>query len=536
MGVSAELTGPDFSNGVSVDLIKEGESLLGHVGDKPVIVTQIEGEFYAVGARCSHYGGPLNEGIISGEAIHCPWHHSSFSLKTGEALKAPALSPISCWHTNVRDGKLFISGKKKISVEPRNSTIDQHIVIVGGGAAGTAAAVALRHHGFAGTLEIVSEDEAMPYDRTNLSKDYLAGNAPEEWIPLWNQDFYEKHRIKLSLGTKVVKVDPHRKAMFLTDGRTLQYTSCLLATGGTPVKLPIPGIEKDHVFVLRSLKDCRRIIDRTTWARRVVIIGAGFIGLEAAASLRDRGLEVHVVAPEEDPLVRVVGVHVSSFLKKLHQEHGVHFHLGHTVKEIRQRSVVLDDKTSIDCDFVIVGAGIVPNTLLAEQIGCKIDKGVLVNEYLETSVPGVYAAGDIARWPDPHSKRHIRVEHWEVAERQGQVAALNMMGVSEPVKFQDVPFFWTQQYDLALGYVGNSDSFDRMDVMGEIEQRDFAVAYYEDDRVAALLTVGRDRESLMIEDAFTHFDDRKVHDILIDYERRLHSKPAPTPNYFEPGP
>lgn len=534
MAISAELTGPDFSKGVSIEIVAEGESLLGHVGDKAVLLSKIEDEFYAVGGHCTHYGGPLNEGLIVGENVHCPWHHAVFSLKTGEALKAPALTPISCWSIEIREEKIFVTGRKKIEAEPRVGTENKQFIIIGGGAAGTAAAVMLRRKGFLGGIQIVSEDEALPYDRTNLSKDYLAGNAQEEWIPLWGREFYRKHNIGLDLGMKVMKIDGRRKHLFLADGRTLKFDACLLATGGTPIKLNIPGINQEHVFTLRSLKDCRRIIDRTSWAQKVVIIGAGFIGLEAAASLRARNLEVHVIAPEEMPLMKVVGVHVGSYLKKLHEKNGVHFHLGHGVKEIRARSVVLDDKTAIDCDFVIVGAGIRPNTLLAEQAGCKVDRGVLVDEFLETSVPGIFAAGDIARWPDPHSKRQLRVEHWEVAERQGQTAALNMLG--ETVKFQEVPFFWTQHYDISLGYVGNGEAFDRMEVFGDMEKNDFAVAFYDDDRVAALLTVGRDRESLVIEDAIAHFDNKKVQEILIDHERRLHSKASPVPNYFEPSP
>ncbi|MDG0817586.1 FAD-dependent oxidoreductase [Bdellovibrio svalbardensis] len=534
MAISAEVSGPDFSKGVSVELIAEGESILGHVGDKAILLSKIEDQFYAIGAHCTHYGGPLNEGLITGETVHCPWHHAVFSLKTGEALKAPALTPVSCWSIEVRDDKVFVTGKRKAAVEPRAGTEKQQFVIVGGGAAGTAAAVMLRRKGFLGSIHLLSEDEALPYDRTNLSKDYLAGNAPEEWIPLWGQEFYRKHDIKLELNAKVMKIDGHRKHLFLADGRSLKFDKCLIATGGTPVKPPIPGIEQDHVYMLRSLKDCRHIIDRTSWAQKVAFIGSGFIALEAAAALRARNLEVHIVAPEDLPLIKVVGVHVGSYLKKLHEEHGVHFHLGHGIKEIRARSIVLDDKTSVACDFVIVGAGVRPNTLLAEQAGCKVDKGVLVDEYLETSVPGIYAAGDIARWPDPHSNKHIRVEHWEVAERQGQIAALNMLG--DGVKFQEVPFFWTQHYDTSLGYVGNGGDFDRMEVFGDLGKNDFAVAFYDDERVAALLTVGRDRESLLIEDAITHFDNKKVQETLLDYERRLHSKHTPTPNYFEPSP
>ncbi|WP_347357992.1 FAD-dependent oxidoreductase [Bdellovibrio sp.] len=512
MGRSADLKGPDLSKGIDADQISDGQKLLGFVGDEAVLLVRHEEEYFAVGATCSHYGGPLHEGLIVGETVHCPWHHACFDLRTGDALKAPALNPISAWNVELRGGKIYVTNKKASSIRSREWSESQRYVIVGAGAAGTAAAIMLRKHGFIGHISVVTEDKYLPYDRPNLSKDYLAGNAPEDWVSLEAEEFYQQNKIHFELSSRVEKIDSHRRSVFLSNGKTLRYDRALLATGGEPVKPKIPGIDKPQVHYLRTLQDCRRIIGRTSWAQKVVIIGAGFIGLEAAAALRQRNLEVHVVAPEEMPLLRVVGVHVGSVLRKLHEEHGVHFHLGHGVKEIRDRSVLLDSGESVECDFVIVGTGIRPNTALAEQAGCWVENGVLVNEYLETSVPGIFAAGDIARWPDPRSDRAIRVEHWEVAERQGQTAALNMMG--DRVKFQDVPFFWTQHYDLSLGYVGYSDRFDRMDVMGDLDSRDFAVAFYEDQRVAAVLTVGRDLESLMVEDAFSHFDDHKLHEVL----------------------
>lgn len=520
MGRSADVSGPDFSKGLPVEDLQGEQSLLGHVGREPVLLVKHDGEFFAVGATCSHYGGPLQEGLVVGETVHCPWHHACFDLRTGEALKAPALNPIAAWSVEVREGKVYVTGKKASSIRPREWSESQRYVIVGAGGAGTAAAIMLRKHGFIGHIAVVTEENSLPYDRPNLSKDYLAGNLPEDWIPLETEDFYRQHKINFELGVRAEKIDAHRRTVFLSNGKTLRYDRCLLATGGEPIKPKIPGINQSHVYYLRTLQDCRRIIDRTSWAKKVVIIGAGFIGLEAAAALRQRNMEVHVVAPEEMPLVRVVGVHAGSVLRKLHEEHGVHFHLGRTIKEIRERSVVLDEGPSVECDFVLVGTGIHPNTSLAEQAGCWVEGGVLVNEYLETSVPGIFAAGDIARWPDPHSERSIRVEHWEVAERQGQTAALNMMG--DRVKFQDVPFFWTQHYDLSVGYVGYSDRFDRMDVMGDLNSRDFTVAFYEDLRVAAVLTVGRDRESLLLEEAIGQFDEKKIHEIFHEQERRVY--------------
>ncbi|WP_413560928.1 FAD-dependent oxidoreductase [Bdellovibrio sp. HCB209] len=534
MGTSAQVSGPDFTKGVSTELIQEGETLLGHVGDKAVMLAKVEGEIYAVGANCTHYGGPLNQGLLVGHHIHCPWHHSSFNVKTGEAEKAPALVPISCWHTEVRDGKIFVTGKKTIPRPTLRGTETQQVVIIGGGAAGTACASMLRRQGFAGTVQMVSHDDSIPYDRTNLSKDYLSGNAPEEWLPILKNQFFQKNKIQMNLRVAAIKIDSIKRQVLLSDGKILGYDKLLLATGGEPVKPPIPGIDRDHVFMLRTLTDCRRIIEKCDNSKSVVVIGAGFIGLEVAASLKQRGVDVHVVAPEDMPLMKTLGVHVGSYLKKAHESHGVRFHLGHTVKEIHEAHVVLDDHTEIPCDFIVVGVGINPNLELARQAGCEIDHGVLVNDSLETSVPGIFAAGDIARWPDPRSLRPIRVEHWEVAERHGQIAACNMLGAK--VKYQDVPFFWTQQFDKILCYIGFSDRFDRMDLLGSPEGDDFAVVYYEDDRVAAFLTVGRDLENLKVEQALQRIDYNKVEDIIRDYERHLRKPEHPSPNYFEPSP
>ncbi|XGC81978.1 FAD-dependent oxidoreductase [Bdellovibrio bacteriovorus] len=536
MAISAKTSGPDFTKGVQIEILQDGESLLGHVGDEAVLLVRQNGEFHAIGAQCSHYGGPLEKGLITGETVHCPWHHSCFDLRTGEALKAPALNPIAAWHAEICEGKVFVTDKKAPVVKPRIGTEVQRFVIIGGGAAGTAAAVMLRRQGFQGSIHIVSEDKNPPYDRPNLSKDYLAGNAPESWIPLYDEDFYKQNKIELELATKADKVDPHRRNIHLSNGKTLRYDRCLIATGGSPIVPPIPGINTDKVYFLRTLQDSRRIIARTSWANKVVIIGAGFIGLEVAASLRMRNMEVHVVAPEGEPLMKQLGVHVGSHIKKLHEANGVHFHLGHAVKEIRERSIILDEGQTIDCDFIVVGTGIRPNVQLAEQAGCWIDNGVLVNEYLETSVPGVFAAGDIARWPDRRSARPIRVEHWEVAERQGQVAALNMLG--DRVRFHDVPFFWTTHYGITFGYIGFSDRFDRMDVIGDMNTENFAVAYYEDQRIAALLTVGRDMESLMVEEALAHFNDDAVKDIIRTFERKMNQSPkasiSPAPSGTSP--
>ena len=421
--------GPDFTQGVAPDDIPDGEMIGGHVGDDAVLIARRGDEFFAIGATCTHYNGPLAEGLLVGDTVRCPWHHARFSLRSGEAIGAPAFNPVSCWRVEKSGDKIFVRGKNEIEEQARASGHNsaagklERIVIVGGGAAGFACAEMLRREGFAGALTLLSADADAPYDRPNCSKDYLAGNAPEDWMPLRPADFYKDQAIDLRLGAEVKAVDGKTRNVMLASGDTIAFDKLLLATGAEPVHLDIPGAGEPHVHVLRSLADSRAIIADAKSAKRAVVIGASFIGLEAAAALRTRDIEVHVVAPERRPLERVLGAEYGDMIRALHEEHGVVFHLEDGVTAIARGDVTLKSGGKLAADLVVVGVGVRPRLQLAESAGVKIDRGVVVNEYLETSVPGIFAAGDIARWPDPHSGDNLRIEHWVVAERQGQAVA-----------------------------------------------------------------------------------------------------------------
>jgi NADPH-dependent 2,4-dienoyl-CoA reductase/sulfur reductase-like enzyme len=353
----------------------------------------------------------------------------------------------------------------------------------------------LRRCGFDGRVTMIDDDPDAPYDRPNLSKDYLAGNAPEEWIPLRPPGFYEEHRIDVVRG-RATRLDTSVRRLEVADHPGVSYDALVLATGAEPIHLDLPGGDAPHVHYLRTLADCRAIIAAAAHARRAVVVGASFIGLEVAASLRTRNprLTVDVVAPDALPLERVMGRDLGTFIKSLHEEHGVRFHLEQTAAEIGRDAVVLKNGQPLRADLVVIGIGVRPRVQLAQDAGLRVDNGILVNEFLETSAHGIYAAGDIARWPDPHSGAAIRVEHWVVAERQGQTAARNVLGARE--RFDQVPFFWSAHYDVSINYVGHADRPERVLVDGSAKDHDVAVRFMQGDRLRALATIFRDKESL----------------------------------------
>jgi NADPH-dependent 2,4-dienoyl-CoA reductase/sulfur reductase-like enzyme/nitrite reductase/ring-hydroxylating ferredoxin subunit len=490
--------GPDLALGVQPSDFTNN-MLLGHVGEQEVLLVRSGSEIFAIDAHCSHYHGPLADGLVVGETIRCPWHHACFDLRNGEAIRAPALSSLSIWRVEQESGRIFVRQKQEQPRPARKALAKPpgRIVIVGGGAAGFAAAEMLRREGFGGQVTMVSSDAAPPADRPNLSKDYLAGQAPEDWLPLRPDEFYAEAAIDLRLATEVASIDSRARHIMLADGKTLAYDRLLLATGAEPVRLPIPGADQPHVHTLRSVADSRAIIEAAKGARRAVVIGASFIGLEVAASLRTRNIEVHVVAPEQRPMERILGPEMGDFVRHLHEEHGVIFHLGDTVASIDGKHANLKSGGSLEADVVVVGVGVRPRLTLAEKAGLALDRSVPVNAYLETTTPGIYAAGDIARWPDRHSGENIRVEHWVVAERQGQAAARNMIGQREA--FDAVPFFWSQHYDVPINYVGHAESWDEIAIDGDIGAKDCMLRYRKKGRVLAVASIYRDLASLQAE-------------------------------------
>jgi len=491
---------PDLKAGIPLERIADGAMLAGQIDGEDALLLRQGDAVYAIGGQCTHYHAALADGLLDGHVLHCPMHHAQFDIRSGAALCAPALDDLPCWRVEQRDGQVF--ARERIVAAPRSRReaspggLDD-VVIVGGGAAGLAAADTLRREGYEGRLAILSADTDSPCDRPNLSKDFLAGTAEADWMPLRPGDWYAERRIELLLDTRVDAIDVAARRLRLAGGATRPFGALLLATGAEPVQLDVPGAAPGQVRSLRSFADSRAIAAQAGSARSALVIGSSFIGLEVAASLRARGLEVHVVAPDAVPMRRILGPELGAFVRDLHASHGVVFHLGTTVARVDGSQVRLADGTRVEADLIVAGVGVRPALALAEQAGLAVDRGVSVDAWLQTSAPGIFAAGDIARWPDPHSGERIRVEHWALAQRQGQVAALNMLGRHRA--FDISPFFWSQHYDVTIQYVGHAERWDAIEIDGSIAARDCSVRYRLGSRVLAVATIGRDLASLRAE-------------------------------------
>ena len=403
-----DVRGPDLRAGVSVDDVHEGRPLLGQVDGEQVVLVRSAGGFFAVGASCTHYGGPLAEGLVVDRADRRPWHHACFDLSTGEAVRSPAFAPVACYAVEVGDGRARVT-ERDCRRSPRAAPAPggpASIVIVGAGAAAFTAAHVFHRAGLAERVTVIGAEETGPVDRPNLSKEFLAGKAPEDWIPLAMPE-----GVTLRTGARVTDLDTRERVVRLTDGSTVAWDALLVATGAEVVR--------SSTCRAPTCRTCTRC-GRSPTARRSSTArsepGApwwwapGFIGLEVAASLRARDIQVDVVAPVSS-LGKILGPEVGSFVERLHREHGVTFHIGGGVASISSAAVRLQSGQELAADLVVVGIGVRPATGLAERAGLQVDRGIVVDERLQTSAQGVFAAGDVARWPDARFGGAIRVEH-----------------------------------------------------------------------------------------------------------------------------
>lgn len=487
--------------------IKDGEMKQVVADGTDLLLAKVNGNLYAVGAFCTHYGAPLAKGALCGKHIICPWHHAWFDVTNGDMLEPPALDALPRYEVEIRDEDVFValpterSDRRLPDMVSCDREADARVfAILGGGAAGYTATQTLREDGFQGRIIMITQEPELPYDRPNLSKDYLQGEAQPEWMPLRADRFYDNHGVE-TLREKVVKKVNHQdKKIIFEEGEPLTYDTLLVATGGIPRKLDVPGADLDNIFVLRSFDSADTIIEAVESAKKVVVVGASFIGMEGAASLQSRGLSVTVVAPDEVPFAKTLGPEIGEFFQRLHEKHGVEFKLGANVSSFdgngKVEAVLLDSGERLETDVVIAGIGVSPATDMLEGIEKQKDGGVLVDAHMRLA-PDLYAAGDIAHIPDVHTNEPARIEHWRYALQQGRAAGHNMAGRETP--FAGVPFFWTAHFGVSLRYLGHAKGWNEIIYDGEVKEGKFLALYVKDDRVTAVAGIGRDTEMAHIE-------------------------------------
>ncbi|MEI4472838.1 FAD-dependent oxidoreductase [Frigidibacter sp. MR17.24] len=480
---------PDFAAGIAADRLRPGQPLLGRVGEDEVVLVRHEGGIAALSAKCTHLGATLDKGLVTEGQIRCPWHHARFSLADGTAVGGPAVAPLSCYPVSEAGGRVTVGPKPDRPGTPGRSGPAERIVIVGTGAAGHALAAALGRAGRGRGVTLIGAEDVAPYDRTFCSKQYLQGAKSRDETLLPRDGLRE---VTLMTGTEVTGIDRAARQVVTAQGDRIDYDRLVLATGAAPKVPDFPGARRGHV--LRSLADADALIEAAGRARAAVVLGASFIGLEAAAALKARGLEVTVVADDPVPLARILGTEAGRFVQGLHEENGVRFRLGTSVESFDGRSVRTAEGAQLAADLLVLGTGVAPRVALAEAAGLDLaEGGVAVDATLATSDPAIWAIGDIAAHPDPATGRLRRIEHWVHAERQGEHLAQDFLA-GRATAFAAAPFFWSGHFGTQLRYVGHARP-ETVEIDGSLAEGDFAIRY-RDGGGSALLTCGRDRLSL----------------------------------------
>ena len=468
-----------------------------------ILLARVNDRCFAVGAHCPHYGAPLVEGTLSGDRLVCPWHHACFNVENGDCEEPPAFDALPSFPVSINNGEIVlhlpaeVPDRRVPEMTKRNSQDKRVFVVLGAGAAGFAAAQTLREDGFGGRLVMITGEDRLPYDRPNLSKDYLQGHAEPAWMPLRSKEFFKDHDITTMLGRTVSALSVPDKVISFVDGETFNYDSIVIATGCVPRRLPSLTTREPQsdVFVLRSFSDSDAIAAAAADGKKVVLIGASFIGMEAACSLKIRGCDVTVVAPDAVPFEKTLGPEIGRLFQRIHERNGVRFQLGKQVSTLdgdeSVKAVVLDTGERLEADLVVVGIGVSPATGFIEGIQLHDDGGVITDRNLMIA-KDTYAAGDIVHFPAGDTGELIRIEHWRIAMQQGRTAAHNMAG--KPSPFEGVPFFWTTQFGSTLNYVGHTKGWDQLIIDGDIGSEDFLAFYVKNARVRAVAGMNRDRD------------------------------------------
>ena len=466
-------------------------------GPVEIMVIRREDAVLAMSRACPHYGLPLTAGHLDGDRLICAFHHACFDVSTGRQTEPPGKGDLRRYDVTVTDGRVLVEVPEGADPHPapahvRRGTDPRRAVIVGSGTAANACAFTLRDEGFEGEVEMISLETELPYDRTLLSKSVRAGGEGPRPVTTVSQDALDERDIVLSEGT-LSDIDAAAGRIALSDGGTRPFDMLLIATGGEARRLDVPGADLAGVHALRDRAQAERIAQEAGGARSAVLVGGGFIGLEAALSLAKRGVEVHVVMRDEVPLVRIVGERVGRAIMAEHEAKGVVFHPGAELAAFegngRLGAVRLGDGRTLGADLAIVAVGVRPATSIG-GLDLGEDGGVRVaNDLSVPGLRGVWAAGDIARAPTPWGE--VRIEHWRVAQQHGQRAARAMLG--RPVPSLGVPFFWTalaRQYR----YLGHAEGWDDIRFDGAPEDGAFVASYVKDGRVMAMMGAGRDAE------------------------------------------
>ena len=485
--------------------LQNGQMQQIEVEGSQILLSKINDKFYATGAFCTHYGAPLAKGVICNERIVCPWHNACFNAIAGQQLEPPGLDSLATFDTRVEGENILVKLPENISQQRTGEMTnydpqkDERVFIVlGAGAAGMNAVETLRQKGFQGEIILVSESTYLPYDRTKLSKGYLQGDTNEDSLPLRDCEFYKRHDIELLFGLAVIKVDVSSKSITFEDDSTLSYDSLLIATGGRARELDVPGANLNNIFTIRKPEDVNSILNAVKSAQKAVVIGSSFIGMEAAASLVQQGLEVTVVSPDDVPFQKILGQKLGKMFQKIHETKGVIFKSGTKVTKFSGNNqveyAILEDGSKIPVDIAVVGIGVELNTYYLENIQLnEKDNSISVNKYLQTEIKDVYAAGDLASFPYAPMGEHTRIEHWRLAAQQGRIAATNMLN-KERTADRIVPFFWSGQYDLKLRYVGHAEQWSEIFIDGNLDSPEFLAFYLLNSQVMAVAGINRDKE------------------------------------------
>ncbi|WP_158940103.1 FAD-dependent oxidoreductase [Burkholderia sp. S171] len=487
------------------DDLREDRGTRVSIADTPILLVRQGDQVHAFSADCPHAGAPLEQGAICNGRIVCPWHKGTFAVADGSLIEPPPLAGLKRYPVVIENGNVLVSPDAQTGPAHTPAPDTRTMAVIGAGAAGAAACATLREAGFNGRLVLIGPEHGLPYDRTALSKFVLAGDMPPEKIPpLLPDDFLSTQRIE-RLEANVDKLDAVTKQIDLSNKTTLNYDAALICTGGIPKPMDVPGSNLPGVFLLRSRDDAETILASLEGAKKALIVGASFIGLEVASSLRKRGMDVIVAAPGKVPLGSQFGDELGRMFQRLHEKNGVVFRMQSKVAAFLGDGIVseaeLDSGEKLPVDVVIIGTGVRPATDFLHGVELADDGGIPVDSSMQVAglAPDLYAAGDIAQFPLPRSNKPLRIEHWRVAQQHARVAALNMAGGNE--HYTGVPYFWTYHFEKRIEYLGHASEHDEVVIDGDLDAQAFIAYLMKDNQVAAAVACDREAPAARLAEA-----------------------------------